>query len=560
MRSFLTPFLVALVVLLATALAVLLVRHRGFLARFGGIVDAEKERERILAQVRTHEERQKQKLNEEAEQVRQDLAAQQRSAVEAIDKARREEEAFLARERSRVIGTLEVDRDAAEAALARARSEQVRLVEETGRQLERMRGDQEQALAERRAHLLSALEGERAALARDVEKSRGELATLAESLRQVRAEVQLLDEQAHLYSFGLYQPHYDFASSADYARQLDRIREEQKEMIKRGRAAICHTEWQVGGSKREGKKMTDRSLKLMLRAFNGECDAATAKVRYNNVHVMEARIEKAYEAINRLGEVQQCTLTADYLRLRLAELHLVHEYQEKVQEEKEEQRRIREQMREEEVAQRELERARQDAEKEESRYADALRKAQEEVANAEGAKQQRLLGQIKELERRLAEAQTARERAVAQAQLTRSGHVYVISNIGSFREEVYKIGMTRRLDPMERVRELGDASVPFPFDVHAVIYTEDAPGLENALHRVFQHRRVNRINERKEFFRVSIDEISQAVHANHGRIELTRIAEAEEFRKTRALEEERARTSPVATARWSGIGSPSLSA
>jgi Meiotically up-regulated gene 113 len=119
--------------------------------------------------------------------------------------------------------------------------------------------------------------------------------------------------------------------------------------------------------------------------------------------------------------------------------------------------------------------------------------------------------------------------------LTRSGHVYIISNIGSFGDQVFKIGMTRRLDPMDRVRELGDASVPFHFDVHAIIYSTDAPRLEATLHRMFNNRRVNRVNERKEFFRVSIDEIAQAVRQHHGEIEIVRECEAADYRKTLAI-------------------------
>lgn len=284
----------------------------------------------------------------------------------------------------------------------------------------------------------------------------------------------------------------------------------------------------------------NQTLKLILRAFNGESDAAIAKVKYNNIHVMEARIRKAWEAINSMAGVQQCQISPVYRDLKLQELSLAHEYQEKVQEEKEEQRRIREEMREEEIAQRELEKARLEAEREETRYAESLRKAREEVAKAVGEKQQKLLGKIEELQRRLEEAQANKERAIARAQMTRSGHVYVISNIGSFGEQVFKIGMTRRLDPLDRVRELGDASVPFHFDVHAVIYSEDAPKLEATLHRMFQHRRVNQVNHRKEFFRTTIGEIAEVVRQNHGEIEIIHEAEAVEYRKTLALQDTQA--------------------
>lgn len=362
---------------------------------------------------------------------------------------------------------------------------------------------------------------------------------LAATIAGLEEEFRMLDEQATLGSFGFYAPHYAFATLDEYQSRLEEIRDGMKEMIKEGTAAICTTEWTVGGSKAEGKKQTRNILKLIIRAFNGESDAAIAKARYNNMEVMEARIRKAFEVINRMVEVQDARITPEYLDARLQELYLVHEYHEKMQEEKEEQRRIREQMREEEQAQREMERARQEAEKEESRYEEQLRKAREAAEAAVGGAHAEMRQKIEELQRKLAEAQANKERAIAQAQLTRSGHVYIISNIGSFGENVFKIGMTRRLDPLDRVRELGDASVPFDFDVHAIIYSDDAPALENTLHKEFHYRRVNRVNERREFFRVSVDEIVHAVRRHHGaEVEIIRDPEAEQYRKSLALMEE----------------------
>jgi hypothetical protein len=369
----------------------------------------------------------------------------------------------------------------------------------------------------------------------------GEFADLQMRHKDLEAEVAVLDEKAHLFSFGLYTPRFDCSSSTEYAARLDQVRERQKFLLKEKRAAVGDVEWSVNGSKAEGRKQINQTLKLMLRAFNGECDAAVAKVRYNNVHVMEARIQKAWDTINGLAQVQQCRVTPEYLQLKLDELHLEFEYEEKVQAEKEEQRRIREQMREEEIARREIEKAQLDAEEEERRAERALEKARGEIADAVGTKQAKLEAQIAELERRLAEAHQRKERAISRAQLTRSGHVYVISNIGSFGEHVYKIGMTRRLDPLDRIRELGDASVPFDFDIHAIIYADDAPALEYELHRSFTTHRVNRVNERKEFFRVSIEAIADAVRRHRGEIEITLAAAAPDYRKTLAvIEEERA--------------------
>jgi Domain of unknown function (DUF4041)/Meiotically up-regulated gene 113 len=388
-----------------------------------------------------------------------------------------------------------------------------------------------------------------------------ELASLQTRIQALQTQFNSLDEEANLQSFGFYKPHYDFADSERYQAELEGIRSAQKGMLKGKSAAVCHIEWTVNGSKVEGRKSTNQILKLMLRAFNGECDAAIAKVKYNNIHVMEARIKKAYEVVNGLAEVQRCEITKPFLDLKLKELYLAHEYQEKLQEEKEEQRRIREQMREEEIAQRELEKARLDAEREEQRYAQALAKAREEAEQAVGAKHDKLAAQIEELQRRLQEAHSNKERAIARAQMTRSGHVYVISNLGSFGEQVYKIGMTRRLDPFDRIKELGDASVPFQFDVHAVIFSEDAPALENKLHREFQRQRVNRVNERKEFFKASIDEIANAVLQHHGEIEITRAAEAEEYRKTLAIVDEELRRQPApssASMPPNGVAVPTL--
>lgn len=356
-----------------------------------------------------------------------------------------------------------------------------------------------------------------------------------EELKALTHQLDLARDEVTIQSYGLYEPQFEFDTSEDYKTEIKEIRSKQKAMVKQGTAAVGRVEWTVQGSKREGQKLIRRQLKLQLRAFNGECDVAVAKVRYDNVAAMKERINRSFDAINKLGETNQCEITTAYLKLKLRELKLAYEYQEKKQAEKEEQAHIREQMREEERAQREHEKAMADAEKEEQRYEKALAQARTELETAQGAKQAKLESKLAELQARLAEAQANKQRAISQAQLTKSGHVYVISNIGSFGEDVYKIGMTRRLEPLDRVRELGDASVPFPFDVHAMIHSEDAPGLEAALHQRFSDRRLNRINHRKEFFQVSLSEVEDAVVERGADIEFTRIAEAEQFRRSVAL-------------------------
>lgn len=446
------------------------------------------------------------------------------------------------RDRFRVILDAEVEaaRISHEAAVklrdAQAEADLVRkAAEASAAQLERERTARVAEIERQGAARVAELQREVADLHRRKDAASSDLAILKSNVDRMQAELNALDEEANIESFGFYRPHYNLSNSEAYSHHLDVIRDRQKAMLKAKTAAVCSIEWTIGGSRSEGKKATERNLKLMLRAFNGECDAAIAKVNYSNVRVMEARITKSFEVINSLGEINQCRIANEFQQLKLEELYLAHEYEEKVQDEKEEQRKIREQLRDEEIARRQIERARLDAEREEERYQEALEKARRDVALAEGAKQAKLSAQIEELERRLAEAHTNKERAIAQAQLTKSGHVYVISNIGSFGEHVYKIGMTRRLDPLERIKELSDASVPFQFDIHAVIYSTDAPALEAELHRAFANRRVNRVNERKEFFRVTIDELVAEVRSRRSDIEVTRLAAAEEFRKTQAI-------------------------
>ncbi len=348
-------------------------------------------------------------------------------------------------------------------------------------------------------------------------------------------EVALLEENMENLSFGLYKPHYDFDASENFKAELERVWERKKAMIKDGAAATCATKWSMGDNAKDGARMVKGQIKLMLRAFNGECDAAIAKVTWNNVTRMEERINKALQAVNDAGAHLHIVVHQQYADLALAELRLTHEYAAKKREEQEEQRAIREQMREEERAQREYEKAERDAATEQERYEKALAKARADVASATGAALDAAASKVQELEAKLAEAQAKAQRAMSMAQQTRSGHVYVISNIGSFGDDVFKIGMTRRLEPMERVHELGDASVPFAFDVHAMIYSEDAPGLENELHKNFGGHRLNLVNMRKEFFRVPLAHIEAFAHQRKLPVVITKLAEAREHRESLAI-------------------------
>ena len=359
--------------------------------------------------------------------------------------------------------------------------------------------------------------------------------------KELEKQLNIYKDSLEISEYGLYHSKYSFDLPEQYRLELEHNYQLQKNLVTAEQAVKCYTEWEVGGSKVEGKKMTKKYTKLMLYAFNGECDAIMAKVKWNNVSKMELRIKQTFNNVNKLGDSHNISITDDYLQLKYKELALTYEYEQKKYEEKEEQRRIREQMREEEKAQKEFERAQREAEDEEKRYEKALDKAKKELDTPHSDPQElaALNERIRILEANLTEAHEKKERAISLAQQTKVGHIYVISNIGSFGEDIYKIGMTRRLDPHDRVKELGDASVPFHFDVHAIIYSENAPQLEYELHQKFKERRLNRINQRKEFFRVTLDEIEAFVkeHAN-AQIEFTKLADAREFRETLTLLEQ----------------------
>jgi hypothetical protein len=387
------------------------------------------------------------------------------------------------------------------------------------------------------------------------------------NLAQLVAQRQAVEETLEMQSFGFYRPKYGFEDSNRYDQELNRIRVEQQRLLKSDGATHCSVPWTVDGSAAKGRKMVKEHAKLMLRAFNGECDAAIAKVKYNNVNNLETRLNRSFETINKLGESQQLYITQDYANLKLQELYLVHEHREKVEEERQEQREIRDSMREEEKALKEIEKAQREAENDEQTKAKALDKARQELVQANGKQVDRLHAIVDRLEAELRDALERKAKAIARAQLTRSGHVYVLSNVGSFGEDVFKIGMTRRLEPLERVNELGDASVPFRYDVHAMIYSEDAPALENKLHKHFESRRVNMVNMRREFFKVTLDEIRGAIEKHFGEVTFRVTPEAEEFRKTVALWEDMESTvggpraaTAAALGRTCGLSQASVSA
>lgn len=348
-------------------------------------------------------------------------------------------------------------------------------------------------------------------------------------------ELKEVEEAVVLQSFGFYQRTYSFETTVAYQKVLDENYRKQKEMVKAKDACSCSIQWIVEGSAEKGKQMADEQIKLMLRAFNGECDAAIAKVKHGNFDNIKKRIEKSFEALNLLGKTKNIFISDRYLSLKIDELVLTHELEQQKEEERERIREERERIREEEKAQKEIIAARNKAEKEEEQKQIALEEARRKLSEEHGMHNAKLESLIAKLENELKEAIDRKAKAIARAQLTKSGHVYVLSNLGTMGPDVFKIGMTRRLDPLERVKELGDASVPFPFDVHAMIFCEDAPGLEYKLHRHFADRRLNLSNNRKEYFRVTLTEIQEAIKYIHGEVTFRIDQEALQYRESESI-------------------------
>lgn len=359
---------------------------------------------------------------------------------------------------------------------------------------------------------------------------------LVKRIANLNDEIIQLDEEVLLQSFGFYETRYDLEDSITYKERLKDIRIDQKMAVKDKSAVSYYSGWTVNGSSAEGKKMNANTIKMAIRSFNNECDVTINKVSISNYESSSKKILKSFEQINKLNEKNRVAIQRSYLALKQTELNLALEYAMKINAEKEEQKEIREQMREEEKARKEIEKAIEKIVKEETHFNNAIEQLQKQLLESQTNDTSALEEKIKKLELQLIETNKQKEMIHFREQNTRAGYVYIISNIGSFGENVYKIGMTRRLEPMDRVNELGDASVPFKFDVHAFIFTEDAPTLEAILHKEFDNKKVNMVNSRKEFFNVSLDEIENVVSNNFDNtVEFKKTAVAEEYRETLAI-------------------------
>lgn len=368
----------------------------------------------------------------------------------------------------------------------------------------------------------------------DISHAENQRNIVINNIKELRSEILVLEENILLESFALYTPKFSFTSSAKYKETLDNVRSQQKLLIKNGTAAQGNMNWEVNGKKSEGRKLVNDMMKLLIRSFNNECDYCVDNVKFDNIELGEKRIRKSFETCNKLGKVMSASLTNQYLKLKLDELHLAHEYQVTKQEEKEEAKRIREELREQQKLEQEIRAARDKILKERKHFNAAIGDLQKRLVKAADENERlALLNKINEIEFCLDNLNNEEKQIDYRENNAKAGYVYVISNIGAFGDGIYKIGMTRRLDPMERVDELGDASVPFWFDVHAMVFSDNAPKLEAKLHEHFAAGRLNKVNGRKEFFKADLRDIEEVIKANYDAVvEVVHEAPAEQFRES----------------------------
>ncbi len=383
------------------------------------------------------------------------------------------------------------------------------------------------ALEDENAELRAALEAigvaERDGLMREVEALRAEQARLSNEVNEAKAEIIETRDMAILQEVGVYQYRHPLDDSVAYKGQIADLQDQIKTAVKSGNAVVGATSWTVNGSTREGTRMVKDFSKLMLRAYNNEADALIRSMRPYALASAIQRLEKSRTTIVKLGKTMNIGVTDSYHRLRVRELELTADYLAKVAEEKEREREEHARLREEEVARREIEREQERLRKEQNHYITALDAMRANGNDAAAA----------EAEAKLAEIDAGLKGLADRAANVRAGYVYVISNIGSFGERMVKIGMTRRLEPMDRVRELGDASVPFRYDVHALIFSHDAVGLETQLHQALAPRKVNLVNARREFFYATPVEIRDLLAQFQGDLlSYTDVGEALEWRQS----------------------------
>ena len=360
----------------------------------------------------------------------------------------------------------------------------------------------------------------------EVLRFRRQYSSLKSDYANARSSLKFAEHKISLFYIGAgtvddtpYIRQFSADQKSDVEERLAGVKQQIKDMVREKTACRAPSNWTVNDSKAEGRKMINREVKLRLRCVDNAAKAALSLVDWNNINRLKERLELTFEDVNTSGKAVEVQVSRQYLKLRTKELELKFELDEVKREIKEEEREERRIQREAEREEKKIAEAARKAEEERIFYDEFVSKELERLRGLEGSDHQHLEQKIASYQEELQKLKERAERAQSLAQQTRAGYVYVISNQGSFGKEMCKIGMTRRAEPMDRVKELGDASVPHQFDVASLVYTEDAPALERYLHNQFADHRVNLINKRKEFFFVDPAEVAKAIESSEINVE-----------------------------------------
>lgn len=368
------------------------------------------------------------------------------------------------------------------------------------------------------------------------EKINQELSEQNKTLADIKSEI--LEGFSKMVISQYNYSDYDGVTSEECKDKLAVIKVKERELLSEKIKGILDNQHIITSENRKRANI----FRETIRCYDAECNNAIINLTSQNINAQREKISRSYKSLNKLNDINGIELPVELLELKLEELNLCYTHELKKQQEAEEQKEIRQQMLEEEKVRQEIEREKIRIQREENQFKNEVNKLMLYLnRTSNDAEKELYIAKINELEEKLKELSKDKENVFKREQNTRAGFVYVISNIGSFGDGIYKIGMTRRLVPMDRIKELSSASVPFPFDVHAIIFSDDAPALEAKLHNKFKDNRVNMVNDKKEFFKVNLEEIKDAVLSDYNNtVKFTMIAEAEEYRRTLEMQKARA--------------------
>lgn len=336
------------------------------------------------------------------------------------------------------------------------------------------------------------------------------ISSIEEGTKELEHITSYLNDELFKYDIELTYP-FDLVEvdSSQINTYIKKLQMKEKELLNLEEVKIFNVST-------ENKRHQNAQAKQIIRLFNAETSQLINKVNSKNIESMQNKIFKSYEGINKIFETDNVRIPETLLDIKLEMLDLMHKYQVKIEDEKIIRREERARLKEIEQAEKEMEKKLKELDKEIRHHNNEIKKLTMYLNNTDLQVEKELyIEKIRELDQSLKNLNSERENVEDRKDNAQSGFVYIISNIGSFGENVYKIGVTRRLEPMDRINELSSASVPFEFDVHALIFSENAFELKNKLHEYFKKYKVNKVNGRKEFFKVNINEIKDKVLSEH---------------------------------------------